>query len=129
MYTRPHSRQKYSRRLAKNPSLKESAGQSVPWLLSHSTTLSSMSDIIIPSPDLRVTEHFKVSEFAQHARHGLPAVDYPREFILSRLVALCEALEVIRGELGSSIRIVSGYRSPAYNAKIGGARKSQHMEG
>lgn len=86
-------------------------------------------ELIIPSPDLRVTSNFKLSEFAQQARHGLPAEDYPKSWILVRLVDLCECLEVIRAELGSPLRIVSGYRSPAYNAKIGGARKSQHMEG
>lgn len=88
-----------------------------------------MPELIIPSADLRVTEHFRISEFAQKSGHGLPAEDYPKEWILSRLVDLCECLEVIRLELGSSIHVVSGYRSPKYNAKIGGARKSQHMEG
>ena len=42
---------------------------------------------------------------------------------------MCETLEVIRVELGVSVTVLSGYRSPAYNKKIGGARASQHMEG
>jgi zinc D-Ala-D-Ala carboxypeptidase len=43
---------------------------------------------------------------------------------------LCMALETIREHLGDKpIRIVSGYRTAAYNRAIGGARRSQHVEG
>jgi len=42
---------------------------------------------------------------------------------------LAEALEVLRAELGDSqIQIISGYRTPEYNLKVGGAAKSQHMQ-
>jgi len=40
---------------------------------------------------------------------------------------LCENLQVLRDHLGKPIRVISGYRSPKYNRKIGGARRSQHM--
>lgn len=79
---------------------------------------------------MKITPHFDRKEFDQPARHGLPSKAYPQEWIESRLRPLCEALEKIREALGGkSIRILSGYRSPAYNAKIGGAKTSQHMAG
>jgi len=79
---------------------------------------------------MKVSEHFDSHEFAQHEGHGLPALDYPVEWIETRLTPLCKALEVIRRACGGAqVKILSGYRSPAYNAAIGGAAKSQHMEG
>lgn len=78
---------------------------------------------------MKVTAHFSAEEFAQHARHGLEAKPYPEEWIPARLRLLCSQLEVIRAVFDRPIEVISGYRSPAYNAKIGGARRSQHMEG
>jgi hypothetical protein len=43
---------------------------------------------------------------------------------LDRLVI---ALNVIRTAYGQIMRVSSGYRSPAKNAAIGGAKKSHHM--
>jgi uncharacterized protein YcbK (DUF882 family) len=42
---------------------------------------------------------------------------------------LVRGLERYRDLVGHPIRIVSGYRDPAYNRKIGGATQSQHMSG
>ena len=39
-------------------------------------------------------------------------------------------LELLRKELGNNpIIITSGYRTPAHNAKVGGAKYSYHMRG
>ena len=79
---------------------------------------------------MRITEHFDTSEFIQKTRGSIPYAEYPTEWIEERLRPLCEQLEIIRKALGDmSIRVISGYRSPAYNKAIGGADKSQHMEG
>lgn len=43
-----------------------------------------------------------------------------------RMVA---ALDATRAALGRPIRILSGYRDPAWNARIGGAPNSRHMHG
>lgn len=74
---------------------------------------------------LPITPHFALAEFASH--DGLP---YPAEWIATRLRPLCEALEAIREACGGrAVTIVSGYRSPAQNTRVGGARQSQHVQG
>lgn len=72
----------------------------------------------------KVTEHFDSKEF--DCRDGTP---YPAEWITPRLLPLCKVLEVIRAHVNAPIAITSGYRTPAYNKKVGGARASQHMLG
>lgn len=71
----------------------------------------------------RPSLHFSWPEFA--CRDGSPVPDDLRP----RIVELAAQLEVIRAEFGGrAMTIRSGYRSPAYNRKVGGARKSQHVE-
>lgn len=62
-----------------------------------------------------LSPHFSLSEFACH--DGTPGHPTP---------ALIVALEKLRSIIGRPIRIVSGYRTPAYNKKIGGAPDSRH---
>ena len=56
---------------------------------------------------------------------------YPREFIddgrVNRLAELFERIRRMCGDL--PIIVVSAYRTPAHNKRIGGAKFSQHMEG
>lgn len=42
---------------------------------------------------------------------------------------LIDRLDLLREEFGSPIKITSGYRSPEYNIKIGGAKNSSHCLG
>lgn len=68
--------------------------------------------------------NFSISEF--NCKDGTPV---PQEFY-ANIQELMNNLEVLRSELGgNSIRINSGYRSPAYNAQVGGASNSQHKLG
>ncbi len=69
------------------------------------------------------TDHFKLSEF--RSKDG---EDCPERF-RGNLQTLMENLEVLRAEVGAPITVVSGYRSPSHNKKIGGAKKSRHMCG
>jgi uncharacterized protein YcbK (DUF882 family) len=82
---------------------------------------------------MKVTTHFSSEEFDRPARvragKQFPTAAYPAKWIESRLRPLCETLEVIRSALSAPLKIGSGYRDPAYNVAIGGARASQHMEG
>lgn len=43
--------------------------------------------------------------------------------------ALLEALERLRAEVGRPLTILSGCRCVAYNARIGGHKRSQHLHG
>jgi len=66
---------------------------------------------------------FHAAEFSCH--DGTP---YPDAWA-DRLAALMSQLDIIRGLWGGPLRVVSGYRSPAWNTRVGGAGASQHMEG
>lgn len=69
--------------------------------------------------DYRISDHFTLSEMA--CKDGSDKVLYSTE--------LMEKLEKLRAYGGFTIHINSGYRTPAYNRKIGGASHSQHIYG
>jgi len=74
-------------------------------------------------PDLG-TLHFSAAEFECRDGSQVPSKYADNTQLLMR------QLEVLRNHFGgAAIRIVSGYRSPRYNTRIGGARKSKHMLG
>lgn len=75
-------------------------------------------------PGLRIMRHFRPEEFDCH-----DGTDYPAEWISTRLADLVETLDVIREAWGGPLSVVSGYRSPAWNERVGGAKASQHAEG
>jgi uncharacterized protein YcbK (DUF882 family) len=85
--------------------------------------------------DTKLSKHFTYGEFWQKANPKLgsfasKSVPYPPEWIQDRLMPLIGILEQLRVALGgAAIRINSAYRSPKYNAAIGGASRSQHKEG
>jgi len=47
--------------------------------------------------------------------------------LMGNVEELARNLQVLRDHLGIPVNIISGYRTPKYNRKIGGARRSQHM--
>ena len=67
----------------------------------------------------QLSAHFRVREFA--CQDGSDAV-----LVAPRLVMV---LETIRAHFGAPITISSGYRTPQYNAKVGGVAHSQHCYG
>jgi hypothetical protein len=68
-----------------------------------------------------LTAHFKASEFWCHDATPVPIV------ARAGLIRLCEDfLEPMREKFGTAL-VLSGYRHELYNAKIGGARHSQHI--
>lgn len=50
----------------------------------------------------------------------------PEEF-KNNLVKLAVNLQVLRDDFGSALVISSGYRTPKYNKRVGGATLSQHL--
>lgn len=71
----------------------------------------------------KLTNNFSLEEFK--CKDGS---DIPND-ILPNIIQLAKNLQVLRDYLGKSIIINSGYRSPKYNAKIGGVKNSQHVKG
>lgn len=67
----------------------------------------------------KVGKHFKVKEFA--CKDGSQVV-----FIDDYLVAI---LDILRNQVGKPVYINSGYRTPARNKAVGGAKYSYHMRG
>jgi hypothetical protein len=70
--------------------------------------------------------HLAWAELACH-----DGTEYPLEWRVDRAVMLAATFEHVRELLGNqAIVILSGYRTPAYNASLEGAAvKSQHVEG
>jgi uncharacterized protein YcbK (DUF882 family) len=70
---------------------------------------------------MQLSEHFRSEEFACKCCGTLPPSGIDETLI--------ECLEMLRFLIGSPLRIVSGYRCPEYNKKVGGARRSKHLLG
>lgn len=69
--------------------------------------------------DFLISPHFTLSEMA--CKDGSDKVLYNTE--------LMAMLEKLRAYGGFTIRINSGYRTPAYNKRVRGAANSQHLKG
>lgn len=81
--------------------------------------MSIKSYLINTDGNVQLARYFKVREFA--CKDGSPVVfidDY-----------LCTILDILRQKLGKPVIITSGYRTPAWNEKCGGAKHSYHMRG
>lgn len=72
------------------------------------------------------SEHLSWAELACHDAQKTP---YPERWREERAIPLAAAFERIRELCGFPIAVNSGYRTFDYNWKIGGAVKSQHVEG
>ena len=69
--------------------------------------------------DKKLSTNFKVKEFA--SKDGSDAV-----LVAPRLVMVLQSL---RSHFCAAVTINSGYRTPQYNAKVGGVAHSQHCYG
>ena len=72
---------------------------------------------------MRLTPNFSLDEFLSKDGSSFPAE------IVQSLTILATQLQALRIELGRSITITSGYRSPSHNLKVGGAKDSFHVRG
>ena len=79
------------------------------------------SEVPSMSHSQKLTENFNLNEFK--CKDGSPVTDE----LIENTQLLCENLQVLRNHINKPIRVISGYRSPKYNRRIGGAKKSQHM--
>nr|QJB21300.1 MAG: hypothetical protein [Microvirus sp.] len=81
--------------------------------------MSIKSYLVNTDGNVKLARHFRVKEFA--CKDGSPVVfidDY-----------LYNILDILRHKLGKPVIITSGYRTPEWNTKCGGAKYSYHMRG
>ena len=80
---------------------------------------------------MNLSPHFTLAEMTVSqtaARNGID--NTPTHEVLARMRKTAQGLEAVRTVLGGApIIISSGYRSPAVNAAVGGAKASQHLTG
>lgn len=79
---------------------------------------------------MNLTDHFTLEELVASqlaARRRLDNRPGPAE--LANLRRVAALLEQIRALVGGPLTVSSGYRSPAVNAAVGGARNSAHLQG
>ena len=69
--------------------------------------------------DYKISEHFKLKEF--QCQDGSDTVKFSTELLAK--------LEKLRAYGGYTITVNSGYRTVTHNKKVGGASKSQHLNG
>lgn len=81
--------------------------------------MSIKSYILETEGNLKISEHFKVKEYA--CKDGSQVV-----FVDEQLRLM---LEILRNRIGKPVIITSGYRTPEWNKKVGGAKNSYHMRG
>jgi uncharacterized protein YcbK (DUF882 family) len=72
---------------------------------------------------VKLTKNFTKAEFESKDGAIMP------DNVLSNIKILAKNLQVLRDEIGLSIKVNSGYRSAEYNKKVGGALNSQHLQG
>lgn len=72
---------------------------------------------------MKITKNFSLAEFDCKDGSAMP------NSVMINIIQLAKNLQVLRDYLNTSITVNSGYRSPKYNARIGGVKNSQHVLG
>jgi uncharacterized protein YcbK (DUF882 family) len=72
---------------------------------------------------MKITNNFSLQEFNSKCGREMPTN------VMVNIIELAKNLQVLRDEVKKSIQITSGYRSPEHNAKVKGAKLSQHITG
>ena len=80
---------------------------------------------------MKLSQHFTLEEMTKSQTGSRKGIDNtPTPEVVENLKQLCEnVLEKIRIHFGRPLTVNSGYRGPALNKAIGGAKNSQHMTG
>ncbi len=71
---------------------------------------------------MKLSTHFELAEFASHDGVSIPDNLLPNVHDL-----VTGVLEPLRVRWNAPIVVISGYRTPAWNTRVGGAKASTHM--
>lgn len=71
---------------------------------------------------MKLTKNFNREEFDCKDGTKVP------QSLIANVKLLAENLQALRDYLGEPVRVNSGYRTPAYNKKVGGKPKSFHLK-
>lgn len=72
---------------------------------------------------MKLTNNFSLKEFECNCGCSMPS------FVKDNVLKLVEDLQVIREKIDKPIKITNAYRCKSHNAKVGGAKNSQHLLG
>ena len=76
---------------------------------------------------MKITKNFTLAELTKTTTE---IENVPNRQQISALIMLCgKVLQPVRDLYGGAIHVNSGFRSPAVNQAVGGARNSQHLLG
>ena len=75
-----------------------------------------------------LSPHFRLRDFLCKEAGGYPKYVVVREDLLLKLESILTTLRT-RGYAGPTLRLMSGYRTPAYNKSIGTCRTGVHLFG
>lgn len=79
---------------------------------------------------MNLTPHFTLEELTFSSTAERLLIDNtPPLDVVSRLTIAAYGMEQVRSILGKPIHIDSGYRCPALNKAVGGAKDSAHLDG
>ncbi|WP_343728530.1 D-Ala-D-Ala carboxypeptidase family metallohydrolase [Duganella sp.] len=79
---------------------------------------------------MSLTEHFTLEELVASQIAARRRIDNrPSAGIIDNLRRVAGVLEQVRAAVGRPVTISSGYRCPALNTAVGGARDSAHLQG
>jgi hypothetical protein len=79
---------------------------------------------------MRLTPNFSLEQLIHSETAERERIDNtPAPPIVENLRLLAQGLEQVRTLTGLPLKIVSGYRCPELNRRVGGAKTSQHTEG
>ena len=72
---------------------------------------------------MKLTDNFSLKEFECNCGCKMP------EFVKENVIKLADNLQTLRTVLLKPIKITNAYRCKSHNAKVGGAKNSQHLLG
>ena len=91
--------------------------------------LADFAEAIRTRSDIRLTPNFSLREVITTSHADIDNWPTEPETVQKLQYCCANILEKVRAQYGRPVRVNSGYRCPALNARIGGSTTSQHMKG